>query len=123
MATKAAAIPAAVLKKARRRMPCWDASAAPYCFTRASNSRCFAVCGAGMNSSLDTDCVGIDDGKAEVSAGNTCLKSSGASQPIARTFGKQLYVCPPATAYAAIGRTPPCEAITARAPEECFVYP
>src|SRR5687768_6498576 len=36
-----------------------------------------------MNSSLDTDCVGIGDGKAEVSAGNNCLSSSGSSHPIA----------------------------------------
>jgi hypothetical protein len=37
---------------------------------RASNSRYFFVCGAGMNSSLDTDWVGIGEGKADVSAGN-----------------------------------------------------
>src|SRR5918999_5523200 len=83
MATKAAAMPAAVLKKARRLTPWWRASVVPYSLTRASNSRCFTVCGAGMNSSLETDCVGIGDRKAEVSAGNNCWSSSGSSHPIA----------------------------------------
>jgi hypothetical protein len=55
MATNAAVMPAAVLKKARRDMPCLRASSPPNSLMRASNSRCFAVCGAGMNSSLDTD--------------------------------------------------------------------
>src|SRR5262245_44181554 len=82
MATKAAAIPAAVLKKARRLMPRWRASSLPYSLIRASNSRCFAVCGAGMNSSLDTDWVGIGAGKADVSAGNNCFSSSELNKPI-----------------------------------------
>src|SRR5688500_9779035 len=49
---------------------------------RTSNSRCFSVCGAGMNSSLETDWVGIGEGKADVSAGNNCFNSSAVRNPI-----------------------------------------
>ena len=79
IATKAAAMPAADLKNLRRLMPCLRASALPYSLRRASNSRCFSVCGHGMYSSLDTHCVGIGAGNADVSAGNTCSSSSGES--------------------------------------------
>jgi hypothetical protein len=40
------------------------------------------VCGAGMNSSLDTDWVGMGEGKADVSAGSTCSSSSALRNPI-----------------------------------------
>jgi hypothetical protein len=42
-----------------------------------------------MNSSLDTDCVGIGDGKAEVSAGNNCLISSSLNKPMMTSFNRQ----------------------------------
>jgi hypothetical protein len=35
-----------------------------------------------MYSSLDTHCVGIGEGNADVSAGNTCFNSSGESMAI-----------------------------------------
>src|SRR5262249_7175789 len=50
-------------------------------------------------SSLETDCVGIGDGNAEVSAGNNCLSSSGSSQPIAPSFGKPSHICYPAATW------------------------
>jgi hypothetical protein len=40
-----------------------------------------------MNSSLDTDCVGIGDGKADVSAGNNCCSSSELNKPITTSLG------------------------------------
>src|SRR4029077_19846442 len=72
-------MPEAVWKKRRRLMPRRLAMCAPISFTRASNSRCLAVCGAGMNSSLDTDCTGIGDGNRD-SAEDTRSISSGLSQ-------------------------------------------
>src|SRR5438477_8632557 len=50
----------------------------PISFTPTSNSRCFGVCGPGMNSSLDTDCTGIGDGNSD-SADESWLSSSGDS--------------------------------------------
>jgi hypothetical protein len=79
IATNAAAIPAAVLKNARRVMPCLRASSDPYSLMRDSNSRCFSFCGDGMYSSLDTHWAGMGDGNAEVSAGRTSFSSSGLS--------------------------------------------
>jgi hypothetical protein len=39
-----------------------------------------------MNSSLDTDWVGIGEGKADVSAGNNCFSSSELNKPIVTYF-------------------------------------
>src|SRR6476659_5048142 len=71
-------MPPAVLKNRRRVMPCFFASSAPICFTRASNSFCRAVCGEGMYSSLDAHCTGIGEGKS-VSAPSSWASSSGVS--------------------------------------------
>jgi hypothetical protein len=49
MATNAAAIPAAVLKKARRLTPWCFASRSPSSLMRASTCFCRSVCGAGVN--------------------------------------------------------------------------
>ena len=67
-------MPAADWKNLRRLMPCLRASSEPYCFRRASNSRCFSVCGQGMYSSLDTHCVGIGDGKCRRLCGQYLLQ-------------------------------------------------
>ena len=64
MGRDAAAMPPAVLKNLRRLMPFFFAMRAPMSFTRASNSFCCGDCGAGMNSSLDTNCTGIGDGNS-----------------------------------------------------------
>src|SRR5688572_29328107 len=74
-------MPDAVLRKLRRLMPCLRASSAPYSLMRASNSRCFSVCGQGMYSSLDTHCTGIGDGKID-SAGATCFSSLSESMDV-----------------------------------------
>ena len=71
IATNEAAIPAAVWKKRRRDSPCRLANASPISFSRASTWRCFAVCGTGAYSSLETICVGTGDGNDEVSAGSS----------------------------------------------------
>ena len=68
MATKAAAMPAAVLKNCAATHAVVLRELAPSSLMRASNSRCFAVCGRGMNSSLDTNCTGIGDGKSDLGA-------------------------------------------------------
>src|ERR1700674_4702497 len=95
MARNAVAMPAAVWKKRRRLMPRRFAIRAPISLTRASNSRCFAVCGPGMNSSLETDCTGIGEGNSD-SAGESRASSSGESM----LMGVLLFVtnclsCPP----------------------------
>jgi hypothetical protein len=43
---------------------------------RASTCLCRAVCGGGVNSSLETNCVGIGDGKDAVSAGSSSMALS-----------------------------------------------
>src|SRR5882672_7750401 len=81
-------MPEAVWKKRRRLMPRRLAIRAPISFTRASNSRCLAVWGPGMNSSLDTDCTGIGEGKRD-SAEDRRSISSGLSQLMEISFGRR----------------------------------
>src|SRR5688572_32467890 len=78
-------MPDAVLRNWRRLMPCLRASSAPYPILRASNSRCFSVCGHGMYSSLDTHCTGIGDGKID-SAGANCFNSLSESMDVLRSI-------------------------------------
>jgi hypothetical protein len=68
-ATNDAAMPAAVWKKRRRDTPMRFASRSLRSISRPSTSRCFAVCGTGAYSSLDTICVGTGEGNDDVSAG------------------------------------------------------
>jgi hypothetical protein len=82
MATKAAAMPAAVLKNAPAHALMARQLAAVFFDARLELALLFSVCGAGMNSSLDTDWVGIGEGKADVSAGNNCSSSSALRNPI-----------------------------------------
>ena len=82
MARNAAAMPDAVARKRRRVIPWRFARAAPSSFTRASTRRCRRVCGAGMNSSLETLCVGIGPAKACVSAGRRPASSRSLSSPM-----------------------------------------
>src|SRR5687767_11594477 len=86
-------MPDAVLRNWRRLMPCLRASSAPYPFMRASNSRCFSVCGHGMYSSLDTHCTGIGDGKID-SAGATCFNSLSESMDVLRSITLSCAVLP-----------------------------
>jgi len=53
-------------------------------FTRASNSRWRGVCGAGMNSSLETDCTGMGEANSD-SAAERRASSSGDSMLIGWT--------------------------------------
>src|SRR6266436_2286593 len=76
IATNEAAMPAAVWKKRRRDKPCRRASRSLSSLSRASTSRCLALCGAGMYSSLDTIWVGTGDGNDAVSAGWSSLSCS-----------------------------------------------
>ena len=69
-------MPPAVVKNRRRLIPFRFASSLPSAFVRASTSRWRAVCGAGMNSSLETLWVGIGPGYAWVSAGSKLSSSS-----------------------------------------------
>src|SRR6476660_8096082 len=75
-------------------------------FTRASNSRCFSVCGPAMNSSLETDWTGIGEGYRS-SAGESWRSSS---------WDSMLMEAPPAadeakcTPIAVGGRTSQCGA-------------
>src|SRR5690348_10894190 len=92
MARNAAAIPEALWKNRRRLIPRRLAMYAPISFTRASNSRCFSVCGPGMNSSLDTDCTGIGEGKRD-SAGDRRSNSSGLSMLIGISSVGGLAIC------------------------------
>src|SRR6516162_8054906 len=69
IATNEAAMPAAVWKKRRRDKPCRRASRPLNSLSRASTSRCSAVCGTGMYSSLDTIWVGTGEANDAVSAG------------------------------------------------------
>ena len=64
------------LKKRRRDRPCRRASRSPSSLSLASTARCFALCGAGRYSSLDTICVGTGDGNDEISAGSNSLSCS-----------------------------------------------
>src|SRR5262245_38528556 len=75
MATNAAAIPAAVWKNARRLTPWRRASRSPSSAIRASTRFCRAVWGGGVNSSLDTNWVGMGPANAVVSAGSRSSKS------------------------------------------------
>jgi hypothetical protein len=68
-------------------MPCLRASSPPNSLMRASNSRCFTLCGAGIDSSLETDCVGIGDGYAKVSAGRSWLISASLRNPMITSSG------------------------------------
>src|SRR5436190_13648511 len=87
MARKAAAMPDAVARNRRRVMPWRFASAPPSSLSRASTRRWRAVCAAGMNSSLDTLCVGIGPAKAWVSAGNRLASSRSLSSPMTASSG------------------------------------
>ena len=78
-------MPPAVLKNLRRVMPCFFASSAPICFTRASNCFCRALCGEGMYSSLDAHCTGMGDGNS-VSAPSNWASSSGVNMVWASSF-------------------------------------
>src|SRR6516225_3599416 len=69
IATNEAAMPAAVWKNCRRDSPCRRASRSLSSLSRASTSRCLALCGTGIYSSLDTIWVGTGDGNDDVSAG------------------------------------------------------
>ena len=64
-------MPAAVWKNRRRLMPWCFASWLPSSSMRASTCFCFRVCGSGMNSSLETNCVGMGDANEAVSAGRS----------------------------------------------------
>ena len=64
-------MPAAVRKNARRLTPCRPPSSSPRALSRASTSRCAALCGVGKYSSLDTIWVGTGPRKAWVSAGRS----------------------------------------------------
>ena len=76
MATKAAAMPAALWKNARRLRPCFLPSSSPMSSRRASTCRCFSLCGAGMYSSLETIWVGIGVVCGSISAGIKASSSS-----------------------------------------------
>src|SRR5713101_5273795 len=67
-------------------MPCFLASWLPSSLIRASTRRWFSVCGAGMNSSLETLWVGIGPGNAAVSEGRTALSSSSLSSLMRSPF-------------------------------------
>ena len=73
-ATKAAAMP----------QPCAGSRGGPgrllavssaISFNRASNRRCAAVCGSGLNSPLEIICVGTGDSNVAASAGRVCASS------------------------------------------------
>ena len=69
-------MPEALARNCRRVSPCLLASSPPSSLMRASSRRCFAVWGAGMNSSLETLWVGTGPGNAAVSAGASALSSA-----------------------------------------------
>ena len=69
-------MPAAVWKNRRRLTPWCFASWLPSSLMRASTRFCCAVCGGGVNSSLETNCVGIGDAKDAVSAGSSSMALS-----------------------------------------------
>src|SRR6266478_3525633 len=76
IATNEAAMPEAVWKKRRRDRPCRRASGSLSSLSRASTSRCLALCGTGMYSSLETIWVGTGDRNDAVSAGCSSLSCS-----------------------------------------------
>ena len=76
-------MPAAVWKNARRLTPWCLASRVPSSLMRASTCFCFSVWGGGVNSSLETNWVGIGDGKDDVSAGSRSSSWSGLNRVIA----------------------------------------
>jgi len=80
-------MPDAVVRNRRRVMPWRFASTPPSSLSRPSTRRWRAVCGAGMNSSLDTLCVGIGPAKAWVSAGNRLASSRSLSSPMTASSG------------------------------------
>src|SRR2546423_13105580 len=69
-------MPAAVWKNFRRLTPWCLASAVPSSLIRASTRFCRSVWGAGVNSSLATNCVGIGDRNDDVSAGSRFMAVS-----------------------------------------------
>src|ERR1700733_382729 len=81
MATNDAAMPAAVRKKPRRSSPCLGPSSPAMASRRASTSRCFAFCGSGANSSLETTWVGIGVSCGSSSAGVSAASSSSLRNP------------------------------------------
>src|SRR5205823_9802939 len=64
-ATRAAAMPLPVRRKARRLRPCFFAAFSLRALTRASYSFCLGVCGGGMNSSLEAIRLGIGSGASD----------------------------------------------------------
>ena len=82
MATKAAAMPAAVWKNWRRSRPCFLPSSSPMSSRRASTSFCCSLCGAGMYSSLEMICVGIGVVCGSISAGISASSSSLVRKPM-----------------------------------------
>src|SRR5882757_2720066 len=83
MATKAVAMPAAVWKKRRRDRPFFLPYSSASAFMRASTFFCRSVCGTGMNSSLETTCVGTGVGLALKRAGVRLARSSSLNMPMA----------------------------------------
>ena len=77
MATKAAAIPAAVFRNLRRGNPCLRASGSASSRRRSSNLRCSSLRGGGVNSPLVTACVGMGDSLRNLDARVVLLSSSG----------------------------------------------
>ena len=76
-------MPEALARNCRLVTPCFLASSPPSSLMRASSRRCFAVWGAGMNSSLETLWVGTGPGNAAVSAGASALSSASVSSLMA----------------------------------------
>ena len=77
-------------RHARRRLeeapaahPLVPGERAPSSLTRTSTCFCRAVWGSGVNSSLETNWVGMGEANAAVSAGKSCARSSGSSRLIA----------------------------------------
>ena len=81
-ATKPAAMPAAVWKNWRRLRPCLPPSSSPIASRRASTSFCFSLCGGGVNSSLETICVGMGVACGNSSDGISSLISCSVRNPM-----------------------------------------
>src|SRR6266850_4422717 len=75
-------MPEAEARKRRRVTPCFFASVSAISRMRASTCFWRVVCGDGMNSSLETDWVGIGPAKAWVSAGSSPASSRSLSSPM-----------------------------------------
>src|SRR5690242_8258796 len=75
-------MPAAVWKKRRRDRPFLLPYSSASAFMRASTFFCRSVCGTGMNSSLDTTCVGTGVALSISRAGVTLARSSSLNMPM-----------------------------------------